>query len=116
MNCSDSPPAALPARFGSTRGVYARATSLSRSPARPVTATTSSRRPSPTGGSTSFTPTFLVRACIESIGRKCGLMGTVVYDTGSGAAPSSLTTPDCLTVAEAQKQMGDAGAEYMVIE
>jgi UDP-N-acetylmuramoyl-L-alanyl-D-glutamate--2,6-diaminopimelate ligase len=43
-------------------------------------------------------------------------MGTVVYDTGSGATDSTLTTPDCLMVAEAQRKMVDAGAEYMVIE
>ena len=69
-----------------------------------------------TGTNGKTTVTFLVRSCVEAAGRKCGLMGTVVYDTGSGRAPSSLTTPDCLTVAEAQRQMVEAGATYMVIE
>jgi UDP-N-acetylmuramoyl-L-alanyl-D-glutamate--2,6-diaminopimelate ligase len=69
-----------------------------------------------TGTNGKTTVTFLVRSCIESAGHKCGLMGTVVYDTGSGVTQSSLTTPDCLTVAEAQRQMVDAGADYMVIE
>jgi UDP-N-acetylmuramoyl-L-alanyl-D-glutamate--2,6-diaminopimelate ligase len=69
-----------------------------------------------TGTNGKTTVTFLVRSCIESAGHRCGLMGTVVYDTGSGVAASTLTTPDCLTVAEAQRQMVDAGAEYMVIE
>jgi UDP-N-acetylmuramoyl-L-alanyl-D-glutamate--2,6-diaminopimelate ligase len=69
-----------------------------------------------TGTNGKTTVTFLVRSCIESAGHKCGLLGTVVYDTGSGITASSLTTPDCLTVAEAQKQMVEAGAEYMVIE
>jgi UDP-N-acetylmuramoyl-L-alanyl-D-glutamate--2,6-diaminopimelate ligase len=69
-----------------------------------------------TGTNGKTTITFLVRACIEAAGGKCGLMGTVVYDTGSGATSSSLTTPDCLTIADAQRQMVDAGAEYMVIE
>jgi UDP-N-acetylmuramoyl-L-alanyl-D-glutamate--2,6-diaminopimelate ligase len=69
-----------------------------------------------TGTNGKTTVTFLVRSCVEAAGSKCGLIGTVVYDTGSGAAPSSLTTPDCLTIAEAQRQMVDAGAEYMVIE
>jgi len=69
-----------------------------------------------TGTNGKTTVTFLVRACIESAGHKCGLMGTVVYDTGSGATASTLTTPDCLTIAQAQRQMVDAGADYMVIE
>jgi len=69
-----------------------------------------------TGTNGKTTVTFLVRSCIESAGSKCGLMGTVVYDTGSGVTQSSLTTPDCLTIAEAQRQMVDAGARYMVIE
>jgi len=69
-----------------------------------------------TGTNGKTTVTFMVRSCIESTGHRCGLMGTVVYDTGSGVTASTLTTPDCLTVAEAQRQMVDAGAEYMVIE
>ncbi len=69
-----------------------------------------------TGTNGKTTVTFLVRACVESAGHKCGLMGTVVYDTGSGATASSLTTPDCLTIAEAQKRMVDGGATHMVIE
>jgi UDP-N-acetylmuramoyl-L-alanyl-D-glutamate--2,6-diaminopimelate ligase len=69
-----------------------------------------------TGTNGKTTITFLVRACVEAAGSKCGLIGTVVYDTGSGVTSSSLTTPDCLTIADAQRQMVDAGAEYMVIE
>ncbi|MCU0914776.1 MAG: UDP-N-acetylmuramoyl-L-alanyl-D-glutamate--2,6-diaminopimelate ligase [Planctomycetes bacterium] len=69
-----------------------------------------------TGTNGKTTITFLVRSCLEAAGSKCGLMGTVVYDTGSGVASSSLTTPDCLTIADAQRQMVDAGARYMVIE
>jgi UDP-N-acetylmuramoyl-L-alanyl-D-glutamate--2,6-diaminopimelate ligase len=69
-----------------------------------------------TGTNGKTTITFLVRSCIETAGSKCGLMGTVVYDTGSGATSSSLTTPDCLTIADAQRQMVNSGAEYMVIE
>jgi len=69
-----------------------------------------------TGTNGKTTITFLVRSCVEAAGRKCGLMGTVVYDTGSGVTASSLTTPDCLTIADAQRKMVDGGAEYMVIE
>ncbi len=69
-----------------------------------------------TGTNGKTTITFLVRSCVEAAGSKCGLMGTVVYDTGSGATSSSLTTPDCLTIADAQRKMVVGGAEYMVIE
>jgi UDP-N-acetylmuramoyl-L-alanyl-D-glutamate--2,6-diaminopimelate ligase len=69
-----------------------------------------------TGTNGKTTITFLVRACVEAAASKCGLIGTVVCDTGASVTSSSLTTPDCLTIANAQRQMVDTGAEYMVIE
>jgi UDP-N-acetylmuramoyl-L-alanyl-D-glutamate--2,6-diaminopimelate ligase len=69
-----------------------------------------------TGTKGKTTITFLVRSCIEAAGSKCGLIGTIVCDTGAGVTPSSLTTPDCLTIAEAQRQMVNAHAQYMIIE
>lgn len=69
-----------------------------------------------TGTKGKTTITFLVRSCIEVAGSKCGLIGTIVCDTGSSITSSSLTTPDCLTIANAQRQMVDAGLKYMVIE
>jgi UDP-N-acetylmuramoyl-L-alanyl-D-glutamate--2,6-diaminopimelate ligase len=69
-----------------------------------------------TGTNGKTTVAFLVRACIQKAGLKCGLIGTVVYDTGAQIFDAPLTTPDCLTIAEKQAQMLKAGAEYMVIE
>ncbi|MBN1362939.1 MAG: UDP-N-acetylmuramoyl-L-alanyl-D-glutamate--2,6-diaminopimelate ligase [Sedimentisphaerales bacterium] len=69
-----------------------------------------------TGTNGKTTVAFLVHACIRHAKKQCGLLGTVVYDTGSGVVPASLTTPDSLTIARMQRQMVDAGAEYMVIE
>ncbi len=69
-----------------------------------------------TGTNGKTTVTFLVRCCIQTMGEKCGLIGTVVYDTGIGSIESSLTTPDCLTIAQAQEQMVKGGAKFMVIE
>ncbi len=69
-----------------------------------------------TGTKGKTTITFLVRSCIEAAGSKCGLIGTIVCDTGADVTPSSLTTPDCLTIAEAQRQMVNAHAKYMIIE
>jgi UDP-N-acetylmuramoyl-L-alanyl-D-glutamate--2,6-diaminopimelate ligase len=69
-----------------------------------------------TGTNGKTTVAFLTHACVRHAGKRCGLMGTVVYDTGSGVTPASLTTPDALTVARMQQSMVEAGAEYMVIE
>jgi len=69
-----------------------------------------------TGTNGKTTVVFLVRSVIQSAGQKCGLIGTVVYDTGLASSQASLTTPDCLAIAKAQQQMVAAGARYMVIE
>jgi UDP-N-acetylmuramoyl-L-alanyl-D-glutamate--2,6-diaminopimelate ligase len=69
-----------------------------------------------TGTKGKTTVTFLVRSCFQTAGQKCGLIGTVIYDTGVDVSPAPLTTPDCLTIAKAQSQMLKAGAKYMVIE
>ncbi len=69
-----------------------------------------------TGTNGKTTVGFLVHACIKHAGQGCGLLGTVVYDSGSGITPATLTTPDPLTVAEMQQQMVAGGARYMVAE
>jgi UDP-N-acetylmuramoyl-L-alanyl-D-glutamate--2,6-diaminopimelate ligase len=69
-----------------------------------------------TGTNGKTTVAFFVRSCVEAAGHKCGLIGTVIYDTGLQASQATLTTPDCLTIASQQLQMVKAGAEYMVIE
>ncbi len=69
-----------------------------------------------TGTNGKTTIAFLVRSVLRNAGRKCGLIGTVIYDTGDQITEAPLTTPDCLTIAEAQKAMLNAGARYMVIE
>ena len=69
-----------------------------------------------TGTNGKTTVAFLVRSCIQNTGQKCGLIGTIVYDTGQASFEASLTTPDCLAIAEKQSQMLKAGSKYMVIE
>ncbi|MGA1978984.1 MAG: UDP-N-acetylmuramoyl-L-alanyl-D-glutamate--2,6-diaminopimelate ligase [Sedimentisphaerales bacterium] len=69
-----------------------------------------------TGTNGKTTIAFLVRSCIQSTGQKCGLIGTIVYDTGAESFEAPLTTPDCLTIAARQSQMLKAGSKYMVIE
>jgi UDP-N-acetylmuramoyl-L-alanyl-D-glutamate--2,6-diaminopimelate ligase len=69
-----------------------------------------------TGTNGKTTVAFLVCCCIQAAGEKCGLIGTVIYDTGQGICEAPLTTPDCLTIAEKQAEMLKAGAKFMVIE
>ncbi len=69
-----------------------------------------------TGTNGKTTVGFLVHACIRQAGHGCGLLGTVVYDTGAGITPATLTTPDPLTIAEMQQAMVRAGARYMIAE
>jgi UDP-N-acetylmuramoyl-L-alanyl-D-glutamate--2,6-diaminopimelate ligase len=69
-----------------------------------------------TGTNGKTTVAFFVRSCVQATGRKCGLIGTVIYDAGLQVSQATLTTPDCLTIASQQAQMVRAGAEYMVIE
>ncbi len=70
-----------------------------------------------TGTNGKTTVAYLVRSCIQKAGQKCGLIGTVIYDTCSGDSRQAfLTTPDCLTIAAGQHEMLKNGAKYMVIE
>ncbi len=69
-----------------------------------------------TGTNGKTTVAFLVRSCIQNTGQKCGLISTIIYDTGQASFEANLTTPDCLTIAEKQSQMLKASSKYMVIE
>jgi len=70
-----------------------------------------------TGTNGKTTVAYLVRSCIQKASEKCGLIGTVIYDTCSGSGcEASLTTPDCLAIAEMTDKMVKNEAKYMVIE
>ncbi|MBW8038476.1 MAG: UDP-N-acetylmuramoyl-L-alanyl-D-glutamate--2,6-diaminopimelate ligase [Planctomycetes bacterium] len=69
-----------------------------------------------TGTNGKTTVAYLVRSVIQTAGEKCGLLGTILYDTGLASSQADLTTPDCLAIADAQQQMVKAGSKYMVIE
>lgn len=69
-----------------------------------------------TGTNGKTTVAYLTRSVIETAGEKCGLLSTITYDTAGEKYESNLTTPSCLTIAEKQSQMLEAGAKYMVIE
>jgi UDP-N-acetylmuramoyl-L-alanyl-D-glutamate--2,6-diaminopimelate ligase len=69
-----------------------------------------------TGTNGKTTVAYLVRSVVTAAGLKCGLIGTVVYDTAEQSCEAILTTPDCLTIAELTEKMLKAGAKYTVIE
>ena len=69
-----------------------------------------------TGTNGKTTVSYMVRSVIRSAGKKCGLIGTIVYDTGGDSEEAPLTTPDAGMVAKLARTMADDGAEYMVIE
>ncbi len=69
-----------------------------------------------TGTNGKTTTAYLVHSVMQTAGHKCGLIGTIIYDTGSSTCQANLTTPDSPAIAEAQQQMVNAGAKYMVIE
>jgi UDP-N-acetylmuramoyl-L-alanyl-D-glutamate--2,6-diaminopimelate ligase len=70
-----------------------------------------------TGTNGKTTVAFLVRSIIQKASHKCGLIGTILYDTCSGSTyQAPLTTPDYLDIAARQQEMVRNGAKYMVIE
>ena len=69
-----------------------------------------------TGTNGKTTVAFLVRSVIRKADQNCGLIGTIIYDTGASQSEATLTTPDCLAIAETQSQMVRAGTRYMAIE
>jgi UDP-N-acetylmuramoyl-L-alanyl-D-glutamate--2,6-diaminopimelate ligase len=69
-----------------------------------------------TGTNGKTTVCFLTRAILETAGKKCGLIGTILYDTGSKQSDAPLTTPDAGQVAKLAAGMVDNGAEFMAIE
>ncbi|MHC4693684.1 MAG: UDP-N-acetylmuramoyl-L-alanyl-D-glutamate--2,6-diaminopimelate ligase [Planctomycetota bacterium] len=69
-----------------------------------------------TGTNGKTTVAYLVRSVIRTAGQKCGLVGTIVFDTGLESSQADLTTPDCCSIADGQDRMVRGGAKYMVIE
>jgi UDP-N-acetylmuramoyl-L-alanyl-D-glutamate--2,6-diaminopimelate ligase len=69
-----------------------------------------------TGTNGKTTVAFLVRSVIEQAGQKCGLIGTVIYETGSSSFQADLTTPDAGLIARMSREMLDSEAKYMMIE
>ena len=71
-----------------------------------------------TGTNGKTTVTFITRSIIEAASHKCGLIGTIIYDSASTdtAIAAPLTTPDAITIANLMSSMLAAAATHMVTE
>lgn len=69
-----------------------------------------------TGTNGKTTVTWMVRSVLESIGERCGLLGTVEYSDGWSTAPSVLTTPGPEVQAEWLAQTVRRGAAFAALE
>ena len=70
-----------------------------------------------TNGKTSVC--YVVRSIIQTAAMQCGLISTIVYDSAASSdspQPSTLTTPDAVTIAKLMSEMAAAGVKYMVTE
>lgn len=69
-----------------------------------------------TGTNGKTTVCYLVRSIVQAAAKKCGLIGTITYDTGEGNEDAPLTTPDALQIAALTRKMVDAGCSFLAIE
>ena len=69
-----------------------------------------------TGTNGKTTTAYLLRAVLESAGKKCGLLGTVAYSLGDQELPALRTTPEAPDVQRMFRQMVDAGCAACVME
>lgn len=69
-----------------------------------------------TGTNGKTTVAWFVHQIIKHTGSKCGLVGTILYDTAQTTIPAPLTTPDCLQIADLTEQMVAGGCRYAVYE
>ena len=67
-----------------------------------------------TNGKTSTA--FFIKGILESLGKKCGIIGTIKNDTGESEQNAVLTTPEPMNLHKLFRQMVDNGCEYCVME
>ncbi len=69
-----------------------------------------------TGTNGKTTTAFIIQYLIAAASGRCGLIGTVQYDTGLGPQPSSHTTPDWITVQRLLSEMKANGCRGAAME
>ena len=69
-----------------------------------------------TGTKGKTTTTHMIKAILESRGKKVGMIGTTGIVIGSEVTPTMNTTPESYQLFESFERMVQAGCEYMVME
>jgi UDP-N-acetylmuramoyl-L-alanyl-D-glutamate--2,6-diaminopimelate ligase len=69
-----------------------------------------------TGTNGKTTIGYLVRQILESVGRKCGLIGTVAWIIGGEETAAVRTTPEAIDLIKALRTMADSGERACAIE
>lgn len=69
-----------------------------------------------TGTNGKTTTAFLIQHILQVAGRRCGMLGTITYDTGSATYPAPLTTPDAVAFQGHLAQMVAAGCDAAAVE
>jgi UDP-N-acetylmuramoyl-L-alanyl-D-glutamate--2,6-diaminopimelate ligase len=69
-----------------------------------------------TGTNGKTTTAYLLRSIFEAAGRRCGLMGTVVYSVGDEDREATRTTPEAPDVQRMLRRMVDNGCAAAVME
>jgi UDP-N-acetylmuramoyl-L-alanyl-D-glutamate--2,6-diaminopimelate ligase len=69
-----------------------------------------------TGTNGKTTSAFILQHVLNRAMGRCGLIGTVAYDTGMGAGPASHTTPDWIALPRLLSEMRDHGCRAVAME
>ena len=69
-----------------------------------------------TGTKGKSTVAVMIREMLESLGQKCGLIGTIANHLGNEVVTSPNTTPDAFTIQSYYAKMVEAGCHYAVME
>jgi len=69
-----------------------------------------------TGTNGKTTTTYMIRSILEAAGYRCGVLGTIGYETGRRALPASVTTPESVDIQEYLAEMAAEGMDYAAME
>src|SRR5205085_1900506 len=69
-----------------------------------------------TGTNGKTTTTYLIHQVLNTLGVRCGLIGTICVDDGTEVAAASMTTPPALEISRTLAQMLEAGCRAAVLE
>jgi UDP-N-acetylmuramoyl-L-alanyl-D-glutamate--2,6-diaminopimelate ligase len=69
-----------------------------------------------TGTNGKTTTCYMVRSILQHAGQRCGLLGTIHYDTGRRVLPASITTPESVDIQEFLAEMVAEGMDSAVME